>query len=521
MENIQENTTLKALSALDEYINKVYVLVLLLVPGACQCAGLLYTFEKIMGWLPSVNWMTLIIFDITCLIYLFTGIFLIRTGFENGFVKQSKLKTGKIFLVVIMLIQYNFILYMIPATDFWGFAFFFVILTSFFLDSKMVAATSIEIAGSIIVSWFTYPEITLPADNEFFMPNMLDRIVCISLSLPTVVLLTYLISRFLINAKKDEMQRHNDHIQYVLSSVSTLSEKLYTAVTNLFQISENESASAEELSATSVVLLENSNLLESKTEESMSNLGELSEWESIVADNVTKVESAAKDLLSKSKDNEALLNDLQTINSEVSGSMVSTIDVAERLSEAVQEIGVTLKLINDISSSTNLLALNASIEAARAGEAGRGFAVVATEVGNLANSTKSSLEEVENVIERVQNNVNQITLHIQENSQKLEKQNEYFNHVFKGMQDMTTLLHSSVNAINTMGEAHNRQAGVIRNTVSINKDIAESIKSENQQFMSINDMVETNVLDITGMTDQVNAIKGMVDEINTLLKTEA
>lgn len=43
-------------SALDEYINKGYILILLLVPGACQCAGLLYTVEKILGFFPTVNW---------------------------------------------------------------------------------------------------------------------------------------------------------------------------------------------------------------------------------------------------------------------------------------------------------------------------------------------------------------------------------------------------------------------------------------------------------------------------------
>ena len=51
------------------------------------------------------------------------------------------------------------------------------------------------------------------------------------------------------------------------------------------------------------------------------------------------------------------MNDLHTINSEVSNSMLTTIDVAKKLSDAVKEIGVTLQLINDISSSTNLLAL--------------------------------------------------------------------------------------------------------------------------------------------------------------------
>ena len=115
------------LSALDEYINKVYVLVLLLIPGACQCAGIMYTFMKIMGWMPPVSWTALLIFDVTCLILIWgIGIYFIKTGFEDGVVKASSLKAGKVFVAVIMLIQWNFIQYMVPAGDFWGFAFFFV-----------------------------------------------------------------------------------------------------------------------------------------------------------------------------------------------------------------------------------------------------------------------------------------------------------------------------------------------------------------------------------------------------------
>lgn len=33
-------------TALDEYINKVYVIVLLLVPGACQCADFFIPLRK-------------------------------------------------------------------------------------------------------------------------------------------------------------------------------------------------------------------------------------------------------------------------------------------------------------------------------------------------------------------------------------------------------------------------------------------------------------------------------------------
>jgi Methyl-accepting chemotaxis protein len=508
------------LSALDEYINKVYVLVLLLVPGACQCAGILYTFEKFMGWLPTVSWAALIVFDVTCLIYLMTGIFFIRTGFANGIVRDARLRAGKIFLVVIMFIQFNFILYMIPAKDFWGFAFFFVVLTTFFLDYKMVAVTSLEIAGSLAVSWILQADVHLPVKDTMFIANMLNRIVCVSLSLPTTVLLTWLIGRFLVNAKKDEMERNNEKVKSVLSSVQSLSENLFRAGTALSKISENESASVEELSATSDQLLEGSNMLGGKTGESMANLSELDEWKEVVADNVEKVEMTSRDLLDKSKENEKMLTDLKAINGEVADSMFATTDVAHKLSGAVEEIGTTLSLINEISASTNLLALNASIEAARAGEAGKGFAVVAQEVGNLANSTKESLEEVETVIKRVQNNVAEITKYVSDNSQKLERQNEYFTNVFTGIRDMTQLLGVSVNAVNTMGEAHDKQAMVIQKTVSINKEIAENIRNENTQFHSIHDMVESNVSDISEIAAQISAINEMADEINRLLKEE-
>lgn len=317
------------------------------------------------------------------------------------------------------------------------------------------------------------------------------------------------------------MERNNEKVMNVLDSVQTLSSRLQNAGVSLSQISENENASAEELATTSEQLVKSSNLLSTKTDESMANLGELHEWAGVVAESVGKVESSSKELLDKSVANEKLLNNLQTINSEVSESMKLTTDIAQKLSVAVQEIGVTLNLINDISDSTNLLALNASIEAARAGESGRGFSVVATEVGNLASTTQQSLTEVKTVIERVQTNVKEINKQVNENSLKLDTQNKYFADVFNSIQDMTELLNVSVNAINTMGEAHTKQAEVIQKTVSINQDIAESIKYENEQFVSINEMAESNANDTAEVAMQANIINDMVEEMSHLLKIES
>jgi methyl-accepting chemotaxis protein len=62
--------------------------------------------------------------------------------------------------------------------------------------------------------------------------------------------------------------------------------------------------------------------------------------------------------------------------------------------------------IQNLTRSTNLLAVNAAIEAARAGEAGKGFAVVAIEVRNLSGQIASFAQRIESSIDEVSSSVN-------------------------------------------------------------------------------------------------------------------
>lgn len=498
-------------TAVEVYLSTVFKWGLIILVSACMCATLVFNTEKIFGLYPDVPWLATIGLAVMDVFFFSVAVLIVKTSFDkDGYLKEGRLKLGKFFSMAVLIIQWNYLLYMIPTRTFWGFLFFFLILMAFFLDIKMLLISGLACMASLFIGWFIRGTDLLPVKDELFITDILLCVIALVLSLSGLIIFVFFVARFLVNAKKDE-------IELVLNSVQQLSEKLASASATLSEIALNEGKSAEDLNDTSIQLLQNSNMLSNRTGESLLNLDELNRWEITVSENIGKVEEASKTLLEKSQNNELLLGNLQTANTEVTEAMSATNEAANKLASAVQEISVALNLINEISTNTHILSINASIEAARAGQAGKAFAIVAQEVGVLAHKTKVSLEQIELIINRVQDNVSEITMHIRDNEGKLNKQNEYFSDVFKGMQKMGELLNSSSEAVGLMGDAYANQEKVIQNTVQINQDIADSIHTENEQFVSITNMAENNANDIKRMTEQIKSINTMVEEINNLL----
>ena len=501
---------------LKEYTKKVSILVLVVIMLSATAAAVVFPVLKVAGLYPDVSYATIGMFVAIVLVEDIAGIVLVRKSLAYGVLPDQYERTIKIYFLFILLLNLNLITWCFPSKESWMFVFYFLVLMAFFLDLKFIALCGgLEIVSLVIL--FIGNPVTRPVDALFLSDSIL-RTICVTLSMAGVVAMVVFVNKFLLHAKNDQLESNNAKVEKILIKVTDITKKLADASQVLVGTSQSESASTEELSAISETLLESSSSMIKKTEKSQTNLSNLEASSKDMSEKMQNVDTISKGLVDISASNEQALNELLAVSRKVEASTNETKKVTDKLLLESSEIGKTLDIINEIAESINLLALNASIEAARAGEAGRGFAVVAQEVGHLAESTKDSLKNVNDVVTRVQNGTENVSKIMNENTTQQLAQNKLIGETVEGIRNMMDLLRQSVEAIEQADVICMNQNDIISETVSINEDIAECILNENEEFTNITNMVQGNTEEIAEISNQVEVIDNMINDLQDLLE---
>ncbi|MEM5570763.1 methyl-accepting chemotaxis protein [Aliarcobacter butzleri] len=146
------------------------------------------------------------------------------------------------------------------------------------------------------------------------------------------------------------------------------------------------------LEDSSHILLENVNKLNISSNEAAASLEETA--------------AAIEEITSNIRNTTQNISKMATLSNQVTKSVTQGESLANKTTNAMDEINNQVNLINDaisvidnIAFQTNILSLNAAVEAATAGEAGKGFAVVAQEVRNLASRSAEAAREIKSIVE--------------------------------------------------------------------------------------------------------------------------
>lgn len=177
------------------------------------------------------------------------------------------------------------------------------------------------------------------------------------------------------------------HLNSTFAAVTDSVTSVNGNATDISAVMEELSATMEEVSAT------------------LANVNERVEKAGTGMDRISEQSEHILTYATEMQDRATQLEDTAVSNKDTTSAMIQeilgTLQQAIENSRSVEEVNALTDEILNISSQTNLLALNASIEAARAGEAGKGFAVVADEIRVLADSSRETAGNIQQINAKV------------------------------------------------------------------------------------------------------------------------
>ncbi|MEX2415590.1 MAG: methyl-accepting chemotaxis protein [Paenibacillaceae bacterium] len=186
--------------------------------------------------------------------------------------------------------------------------------------------------------------------------------------------------------------------------------------------------------------------------------------------------------------------------------MMSSLDT---LAKSTREISKITNAISEISTQTNLLAINASIEAAHAGEHGKGFAVIADQVRQLSIESKESSNDIFLLVQSLQKQMAVVQEKLTETGASLDEQNskivqtsQSFNIIERSGEHMAAAMiqiHSSVEHARIKNQA-------LVQSIHVVSGIAEETAAGVQEVNSAASQQEAAVRRIADQAMEVNAL---------------
>ncbi|TGE39533.1 methyl-accepting chemotaxis protein [Desulfosporosinus fructosivorans] len=188
----------------------------------------------------------------------------------------------------------------------------------------------------------------------------------------------------------------------IMTNVAETSDRLVRTAQEMRLGAEQSSQSSEQVATSASAIATDAQLQVQEMTRNYDRMSQVIDQLNQTEQRAEKVSLASKNSAELSLSGNVALGQVVKQMDEIESHVHSLSKVIGDVDEKSEEIAQTVQIIDNIAQQTNLLALNAAIEAARAGESGRGFAVVAEEVRKLAEQVQTSLINISQRVEEMQ-----------------------------------------------------------------------------------------------------------------------
>ena len=190
-------------------------------------------------------------------------------------------------------------------------------------------------------------------------------------------------------------------LRTIVTDIKDSADDLTTSSNKLIKMAQDTQESVHDVYQAVGEISEGARNQADETTDANTNVVRIGEQIEYISDKVNSLTDYAGRMAEAEKASEEIMKELNSSNESTKESVLRVAEQIKDMNGAIQNITKAVSMIQDIADETDLLSLNASIEAARAGEAGRGFAVVAEQISKLADQSKRSATEIEQIIKNI------------------------------------------------------------------------------------------------------------------------